>query len=236
MFLISLRFAVSVDIEDPIPLRRLNIARFIMLYVRAFEITDPAEALQYFFFLRNKRDPNGRNLFLCCVCDLAIECRDYDLLFGKMQRTGVRSRGLIDQFESIDVDPRKACEMVADELIKKGLFEDAIKLYDLAGIEEQCLRYLSILLSQVVHQNSKKGSLRERLYLKALEFTERYSGNDVHCDSKIRATFNTLRDLVRFFDEYNEQKHQSALNTLRGLQLVPLNVSELDICVNNFKR
>lgn len=86
------------------------------------------------FFDSNKRDPEERNLFLCCVSDLAIECRDYDLLFGKMQRNGIRSRGLIDQFESIEVDPRKACEMVADELVKKGLFEDAIKLFDLAGV------------------------------------------------------------------------------------------------------
>lgn len=45
-------FLVSIDIEDPIPLRRLNVARLIMLYVRNFEITDPAEALQYFYFLR----------------------------------------------------------------------------------------------------------------------------------------------------------------------------------------
>lgn len=71
---------------------------------------------------------------MVCVSDLAIECRDYDLLFGKMQESGIRSQGLIDQFESIDVDPRKACEMVAEELVKKGLFEDAIKLYDLAGV------------------------------------------------------------------------------------------------------
>lgn len=90
----------------------------------------------FFLFLngRNKRDPEGRNLFLVCVSDLAIECRDYDLLFGKLQANRVRSAGLIDQFESIDVDPRKACEMVAEELVKKGLFEDAIKLFDLAGV------------------------------------------------------------------------------------------------------
>lgn len=97
-------------------MRRLNIARLIMLYVKKFEITDPAEALQYFFFLRyffltinsfpvflktisilsnyfrNLRDPEGRNLFLVCVTDLAIECRDYDLIFGKLQPSGIRSR------------------------------------------------------------------------------------------------------------------------------------------------
>lgn len=75
-------------------------------------------------------------MFLVCVSDLAIECRDYDLLFGKLQPNRVRSAGLIDQFESIDVDPRKACEMVAEELVKKGLFEDAIKLFDLAGVSK----------------------------------------------------------------------------------------------------
>lgn len=130
----ALVILVSDDSEDPKPLKRINMARLVLLYVRKFEVTDPAEALQYFYFLRNLADPTGRNLFLVCVSDLAIECRDYDLLFGKIQPSGVRSRGLIDQFESINIDAKKACEMVADELVKKGLFEDAIRMFDLAGV------------------------------------------------------------------------------------------------------
>lgn len=182
-----------------------------------------------------------------------------------MLENNTRSRGLIDQFESIDIDVRKCCEMVADELVKKGLFEDAVKLYDLAEVrlpsnfskklsvlsidlvltvfcvnnfeqnEQQCLHYLSVLLSPVVHQVSKKGSLRERLYVKALEYSKRYSDTP-HCDSHTRATFSTLRDLVKFFDEYHEQKYQLALETLTQLKLVPLHVNDLEICVNNFKR
>lgn len=95
---------------------------------------------------------------------------------------------------------------------------------------------MSILLSQVVHQTSKKGSLRELLYQKARELTERYADTESHCDSNIRATFSTLRDLVKFFDEYHEQKYQLALETLNKLKLVPLNVNELEQCVSNFKR
>lgn len=45
-------------------------------------------------------------------------------------------RGLIDQFESINIDPKKACDMVAEDLVKKGLFEDAIKLFDLAKVRK----------------------------------------------------------------------------------------------------
>lgn len=225
---------LSVDIEDPHPMRRINIARLVMLYVKKFEITDPAEALQYFYFLRNMCDPDGNNLFLVCVSDLAIECRDYDLLFGKMQTNGIRSRGLIDQFETINIDAKIACQMVAEELVKKGMFEDAIKLFDLAANYEQALRYTSILLSQVVHQPNKKGSLRERLQIIANEFTDRYDG--IQCDVQTISTFTTLRNLVLFFDQYHEKDYQLALETLSITKLVPLGMNDLDSCVHNFKR
>uniref|UniRef100_A0A1A9WJ12 Nuclear pore protein n=1 Tax=Glossina brevipalpis TaxID=37001 RepID=A0A1A9WJ12_9MUSC len=129
---------LSIDIEDAIPMRRLNIARLIMLYVNKFEKTDPAEALQYFFFLRNLKDPDGRNLFLVCVSDLAIECRSYDLLFGKIM--GVAGGGLLQQFECVNFDSRTAINIVADELVRKGMFEDAIKLYDLVDMQSHSLR------------------------------------------------------------------------------------------------
>lgn len=78
--------------------------------------------------------------------------------------------------------------------------------------------------------------MRERTYMKALEFSERYADAELLCDSNIRATFFTLRDLVKFFDEYHEQKFQLALETLNKLKLVPLNMNDLELCVNNFKR
>lgn len=185
---------------------------------------------------RNLTDPDGRNLFLVCVSDLAIECRDYDLLFGKLQSNGIRSRGLIHQFESINIDAKRACRMVADELVKKGLFEDAIKMFDLAGIEEKALKYMSSLLSQVVHQPPRNGSLRERLHGMANELSQRYQGIDIHCDAQTLSTFSTLRDLVEFFDFYHEKKYQPALEVLSELKLVPLSMNDLDICVHNFKR
>lgn len=95
---------------------------------------------------------------------------------------------------------------------------------------------MSILMSPVVHQTGKKGSLRERLFTKSIEYSKRYADTELHCDSNIRATFFTLRDLVVFFDAYHEQKFDMALETLNKLNLVPLNVNDLEKCVNNFKR
>lgn len=227
---------ISVDIEDPVPMRRLNIARLVMLYVKKFEITDPAEALQYFFFLRNLKDPEGRNLFLVCVTDLVIECRDYDLIFGKMMPTGVTCGGLFQQFDCVDFDTRTAAGMVAEELVRKGMFEDAIKLFDIANMQSQSLRYLSLLLSQVVHQSSKKGSLRERLSVVAADFMERLRGSRIECEPQVIATFNLLTELVAFFDYYHERKFQIALEVLANTKLVPMSMGDLEECINNFKR
>ena len=41
--------------------RRLNFARVVLLYVRKFESTDPREALNYFYFLRNMRSAVNAN-------------------------------------------------------------------------------------------------------------------------------------------------------------------------------
>ena len=43
---------VSKDTVDPPPLRRLNFVRLVLMYTRKFEVSDPREALQYFYFLR----------------------------------------------------------------------------------------------------------------------------------------------------------------------------------------
>ena len=45
-------FTVTTASGYPAPSRLLNFARLIMSYTRKFEVTDPREALQYFYLLR----------------------------------------------------------------------------------------------------------------------------------------------------------------------------------------
>ena len=119
---------------DPKPSRRLNIVRLIMLYVRKFELTCVEESIHYFFLMANIINSDGYNMFVVCVTDLAIETKEYDKIFGKMQRNGVRSRGLLDQFKCADASVEQIAAKVAEQLAQKGLFEDAINMYDIAYV------------------------------------------------------------------------------------------------------
>lgn len=183
----------------------------------------------------NLTDTDGRNLFLVAICDLAIECREYDLIFGRMQENGIPSQGLINQFSSVQIDVRVACEMVAGDLLKRGMIDDAIKMFDLAGNREQSLHHTSVLLSQVVHQPRQRGSLRERIEQLAGQLLDRYSANDVQCDAKVVSTFTLLCELLRFFDYYFERNFQAALDVLEATRLIPFSVMDLDLCIGRFK-
>lgn len=44
---------------------------------------------------------------MCCCTDLALESRDYDLLFGVLDpMTNMRSSGLLDQFNNPHIDSK----------------------------------------------------------------------------------------------------------------------------------
>lgn len=102
--------------------------------------------------------------------------------------------------------------------------------------QDQTLRYIITLLSQVVHQSKKPGSLRERVSAFTMEVNERYRGNETNCDQQVMRTFNTFKNLLAFFDCYHDNKHEEALDILSRTKLVPLSMNDLDSCVQNFKK
>lgn len=91
-------------------------------------------------------------------------------------------------------------------------------------------------MSQVVHQATKKGSLRERLSVTATEFVERLRGSQIDCEPQVASTFHLLHQLMMFFDYYHGQKHQLALEIIGSTKLIPMWMNELDDCITNFKR
>lgn len=59
---------------------------------------------------------------------------DFRLVFISTIRIFTFNRGLFQQFDCVEFDTRVAAGMVAEELVRKGMFEDAIKLFDIANV------------------------------------------------------------------------------------------------------
>lgn len=227
---------ISIDPMDSKPARRLNIARLILIYVKKFEMVCLNEALHYFFILRNINDSDGVNLFKICTKDLALETKNYEQILGKVQKNGIRSKGLVDQFNSSAITAEIIAEITADSLCKKGLFEDAIELYDVANMQEMTLNLLCSLLSQVVQLPPQAGSLRDRLQQKSGELSERYDREGYRSSMNIVISFLKLKDLLTFFNYYHSKQYNLALKILGDIQLIPLQSHEFEERVKGFDR
>ena len=121
--------------HEPVGVLRLNVARLVMNYGKRFALTDPREALQYYFLLRGMvgagPGPEGHDLFSRCVAELVMESREFELLLGRVQPDGSRRAGAVDRFEA---DPAPLIRHIGAAAEGRGLFEDAVRLYDLAQV------------------------------------------------------------------------------------------------------
>ena len=153
--------------------KRLNVARLVVLYTRKFESSDPKEALNYFYLLRGidgaqttTNRPGSNNLFTSCVSELVLESREFDLLLGRILPDGSRLPGLIDMYaDDVNglVNIQNVIQVVAEDSERKGMFEDSVRLYDLAKMHEKTIELLNKLLAQVVAQQNVPESRRDRL-------------------------------------------------------------------------
>ncbi|KAG7207484.1 hypothetical protein KM043_009116 [Ampulex compressa] len=225
---------ISVDPADKPPAKRLNFARLILLYVKRFESSDPKESLHYLFLLRCMKDPHERNMFASSAAEMVVDASPANraLLVGKIEKDR-RLQGILDQFQINTDDVINIC---AEMLYKKGLLEDAVTMYDLAGNHEKVLSLMCTLLAQVVSQKGAPGSLRARLHTTATEISSRYQGIAIQAPAELVSAFYTLKHLMVFFDQFHNDQYQSALRSISDSKILPLHVKEVDERVTALRR
>uniref|UniRef100_A0A665TNK9 Nuclear pore complex protein Nup93 n=1 Tax=Echeneis naucrates TaxID=173247 RepID=A0A665TNK9_ECHNA len=221
---------LSQEPGDPHMVRRLNFIRLLMLYTRKFESTDPREALQYFYFLRNEKDSQGENMFMRCVSELVIESREFDMLLGRLEKDGSRKPGVIDKFAG---DTRAIISKVALEAENKGLFEEAVRLYELAKVSTLTLPHsvCGALLSYLF-----TFSVSSYVSLKTvMGIIETYRSQGVAGEKSVDSTFYLLLDLMTFFDEYHAGHVDRAYDVMERLKLLPLSQDSVEERVAAFR-
>lgn len=232
--------------NEPKCLRRINFANLIKMYTRKFEITDPREALQYYYFLRNlptsQVSKSGRqskivSVFAQYVCELALETREFELFFGKLEKNAIRRPGVIDKFIN-ENDAQAIISLVAEEIENKGVVEDSIKLFDLCKEHQRVLELCNEQISHIVTEVNTPNSARDRLKQMVFAIAIRYK-TEIHTSLKpvkksTISTFYLLTDLMTFFDLYHSENWEIAYDTLNKLGVLPKSSINVDASVKEF--
>lgn len=99
--------------------------------------------------------------------------------------------------------------MVAKDSESKGLYEDAVHLYELARDDHKVMELLCRLLSGKIAQPAALESESWRVQNRSLAVAQRLK-NAGSLLPDIAATFFLLLDLGTFFSLYHEEKHNEA--------------------------
>lgn len=123
------------------------------------------------FIARCMKDPHERNMFAASAAEMVVESSPANrtLLVGKIDKDR-RLPGILDQFQ---INTEDVVNISAETFYRKGLLEDAVTMYDLAGNQEKVLGLMCVLLAQVVSQKMSPDSLRSRLQVTANEISQR---------------------------------------------------------------
>jgi len=131
-------------------------------------------------------------------------------------------------------------ERIGKEAEDRGLFEDAIHIYELSLNYEKILALLIKLLSPVAALQPSPHSSRDALISKALEIgnqlkMEKEKGKkDLGYLDHLTNPFFCILDLTAFFDEFHAGNGLIALKVLEGLHIIPLTPGELESRLHDF--
>ncbi|KAK8777909.1 hypothetical protein V5799_020748 [Amblyomma americanum] len=208
-----------------------NLARLVISYTRNFEVTHPREAVGYYYFLRNLKGIHGENLFKACISELVLETKEFEVLLGKTESDGSQKPGAVDLFLS---DTKQFTEAVARDCENRGLYEEAVSLYDLCTKHDDAIRLLNKLLAQ--HVPSASGPPWECLRNLAMDLATRYRDIGSTASAEALSALFLLLDLGTFFTFAHQNKPVLALDTIHKLDLIPFHPSLVDKSVAAFSQ
>lgn len=103
--------------------------------------------------------------------------------------------------------------MVAKDSEAKGIYEDAVHLYELAKDDPKVIELLCRLLSGAIAQPATVESESWRIQNRALAFAQRLKASGALLPN-IASTFFLLLDLGIFFSLYHEENYHEALEVV----------------------
>lgn len=221
----------------------------IYRYYRPFAHSDPVEALQYIYLLCLNADapsPTGEQQVARChdyIRELVTETRAYSELLGDVRHDGTKVPGQIEKdLHLIHLKNEKEylsgiVKTAAKRADQEKRFADTILLYNLAEEYDSVIQVLNTALGASLSQpagatseasqanQSSSFGMADDLVSSAKSILEHYDRSAIvlhRISKKARETCQTLLRLKEALGLFEQNRLEDALNTIEGLNIIPL--------------
>ncbi|VDM38578.1 unnamed protein product [Toxocara canis] len=209
----------------------LNLSRIVLMYVKPFECTHVARALDYYFILRHFQTPIGSNMFYACVSRAAYLSGETFKILGEVDGNGMRGEGFIDKYSN-DINVNDAIVKTAADAELSNDAIKAVRLYHVAERYDDAMRSMCNCLADALKEKRFTG---EALHL-AVWLAGLYKGMaEERFSSLWLTTLCLLIDLSTFFYNFSEKKYSICMEIVAKVKCIPLEESEVGSFVSVFQ-
>lgn len=234
------------DFDQPILFKdgnqvdRLNLARMMKIYCAKFENQDLKMAINYYYCLR-RAESKGTTLFVLYVAGLVTETEEHDKVFGYLKPDGKKVNGILDSFTISDASKTDIIRTAAVLAEQKCSLEVSAKLYELVGQYDKVLELVNIMLSRIIQPDTfstfeKTPDMKNKAIDYANVLSQRLDGIEINTSEEAIVTFNMLKSIFVFFEQYNSHKYTLAFDVLQTIGLIPLSVNQVEERLSAFKK
>ncbi|KAH3677242.1 hypothetical protein WICMUC_001823 [Wickerhamomyces mucosus] len=219
----------SIENDDELNERSSRFSKILGSYIKSFKLSDPRIAVEYLVLIclfENEIETAHEALR-----ELILETREFAILLGKVNSTGVRIPGRIEERKSLISLEKdfltKVTEQAAITADKEGRIFDSLLLYQLAEEYEIVITIINKLLGDYLSNSELdqplvQGNNETDPILIAENFLSIHSLN---LSTKNKTVCKQLLKVAEIKTSFNLKEWDATLKLIENLDILPININ-----------
>ncbi|KRY36509.1 putative phospholipid-transporting ATPase IA [Trichinella spiralis] len=206
----------------------INLVRMVSQYCTGMQLSNPKQAIDYFYFLREFKNSDGEDMFSVLLTEVISETQEFQMLFDD----GICTNGLVKKFKC----GKGVLKNLAELAESQNYTEFAFQLYDLANDYQKAVDIMIDLLSSAAAKRMSEVFSRDWLISLAVKFLERDFKDILPTVSeRSLAIFKMALTVNQFYQACSASNVDKAIESIRLCGIIPLERDAVDIALKNFQ-
>ncbi|KRY16361.1 putative phospholipid-transporting ATPase IA [Trichinella patagoniensis] len=206
----------------------INLVRMVSQYCTGMQLSNPKQAIDYFYFLREFKNSDGEDMFSVLLTQVISETQEFQMLFDD----GTCTNGLVKKFKC----GKGVLKNLAELAESQNYMEFAFQLYDLANDYQKAVDIMIDLLTSAAAKRMYEVFSRDWLISLAVKFLERDFKDILPTVSeRSLAIFKMALTVNQFYQACSASNVDKAIESIRLCGIIPLERDAVDVALKNFQ-
>ncbi|KRZ17168.1 putative phospholipid-transporting ATPase IA [Trichinella zimbabwensis] len=210
----------------------INLVRMVSQYCTGMQLSNPKQAIDYFYFLREFKNSDGEDMFSVLLTQVISETQEFQMLFDVEHSDRTCTDGLVKKFKCGEGLLKNLAKLAESQ----NYMEFAFQLYDLANDYQKAVDVMIDLLCSAATKRMSEVFCRDWLISLSVKFLERdFKDIFPNVSGRSLAIFKMALTINQFYQACSASNVDEAIESIRSCGIIPLERDAVDAALKNFQ-